>query len=411
MPAPPSGKILTVAVLLGAALLGPTDWLTAGLLLFGLANVLVAPPGTARVRAVAVLACLVLLMLGSGDVRLILVMLMLSIWPPVFMLAWAAADRTGPENDAALRAGPPGGQRARVSLAAIIVSVAIASIAYRVIVGHGLQQTAALFVGLPALLAIVVVFAVSPRSATGVACKAVTVGLLVSLLFLGEGILCIVMSAPLFYAVAVAVGLAADAARRRARAGRSGHTAVSCLAVLLVAPMSLEGVTGATALNRDEWVTETRIVHASVEAVERAMSGTPRFERAVPAYLRLGFPRPVAVRIDRAGPRPQWVVRFRGGEMRLDGVEPRAGDLTLQLEERRPGLARWRALSDDSHMTHFLDWREAIVRWETAGRNVTRVTWTLRYRRGLDPAWYFGPWERYAVRLAAAYLIESVATP
>jgi hypothetical protein len=42
---------------------------------------------------------------------------------------------------------------------------------------------------------------------------------------------------------------------------------------------------------------------------------------------------------------------------------------------------------------------------------VTRVTWTLRYRRGLDPAWYFGPWERYAVRLAAAYLIESVATP
>ena len=39
------------------------------------------------------------------------------------------------------------------------------------------------------------------------------------------------------------------------------------------------------------------------------------------------------------------------------------------------------------------------------------MRWTLRYRRLLDPAWYFGPWERYAVRLAAGYLIDTVATP
>ena len=95
---------------------------------------------------------------------------------------------------------------ARIALAALIGAVALASLAYRLLVDHGLQQTAALFVGIPALLAIVVVFAVSPRSATGVACKAVTVGLLVSLLFLGEGMLCVVMSAPLFYLIAVAIG-------------------------------------------------------------------------------------------------------------------------------------------------------------------------------------------------------------
>jgi hypothetical protein len=51
------------------------------------------------------------------------------------------------------------------------------------------------------------------------------------------------------------------------------------------------------------------------------------------------------------------------------------------------------------------------VTWEPIGRDATRVTWTLRYRRDLDPAWYFGPWERYATRLAAGYLIDAVATP
>jgi len=92
-------------------------------------------------------------------------------------------------------------------------------------------------------------------------------------------------------------------------------------------------------------------------------------------------------------------------------MEPRAGDLVLALEEARPGLLRWRAVSDSSHMTHFLNWRESIVRWEAIDAQTTRVTWTLNYRRGLDPAWYFGPIERYAVRLAAGYLIDAVATP
>ena len=39
------------------------------------------------------------------------------------------------------------------------------------------------------------------------------------------------------------------------------------------------------------------------------------------------------------------------------------------------------------------------------------MRWTLRYKRLLDPAWYFGPWERYAAKLTADYLIQTVATP
>src|SRR5262249_10838492 len=80
------------------------------------------------------------------------------------------------------------------------------------------------------------------------------------------------------------------------------------------------------------------------------------------------------------------------------------------LEEARPGFVRWRAVSDSSHLTHFLTWREVIVEWTPRDGTATNVTWTLCYLRGLDPAWYFGPWERYAVRLAAGYLIDAVAT-
>jgi hypothetical protein len=70
-------------------------------------------------------------------------------------------------------------------------------------------------------------------------------------------------------------------------------------------------------------------------------------------------------------------------------------------------------VSDESKVAHWLDWEYADVRWRPVDGNsgFTEVEWTLGYRRLLDPAWYFRPWERYAVRLAAGYLIQTNATP
>ena len=297
----------------------------------------------------------------------------------------------------------------RVALTAIILAVTAASITYRAVLSHGLQQSAALFIGVPVVLAIVVIFVANPESATGVACKAVTVGMLLSVLLLWEGFLCIVMAAPLFYLVAIVVSYPID---RRRRAERSARTLYSSLIVLIVAPMSLEGVTDLTTFDRRASVQVSKIVDASPADVEHALLDQPRFARALPAYLRAGFPRPIASRVERRGAAGlRWVITIRGGETFLNGTEPETGDLTLDLEEQRPGLVRWRAVSDTSHMSHFLTFRESVVVWEPIDSRTTRVTWTIRYDRGLDPAWYFGPMERYATHLAAGYLIDAVATP
>ena len=47
-------------------------------------------------------------------------------------------------------------------------------------------------------------------------------------------------------------------------------------------------------------------------------------------------------------------------------------------------------------MTHFLDWRAARVEWEAIDAQHDARDMDARYRRGLDPAWYFGPMEQYA---------------
>jgi hypothetical protein len=398
------GAAAGVIALVVAASLSPFhDGTWVLLLVFGVVNAIAPVRGTGWVRTAAVAATIVAL-LSPETTRIVTGVAIWLVWPPAFFAAWAI-DREARD----LADGPASDRRARLTTAGIIAAVAVASVAFRLIAGQGLQQTAALFVGLPALLAIVVVLFTQPRTAVGVACKAVTVGLLVSLVFLGEGLLCILMSAPLFFAVAIFAAMVIHRLRRRRE--HRAPTTLYTVALFALVPMSLEGVHDRVSFPRDEVVAVTRIVQAPADEVRRALFEVPRFDRALPPYLAAGFPHPTAAEIDASRARPRWIVHLRGGETRLNGQEPAPGRLVLDLVDERPGRLTWHAAADDSHMRHFLDWREATVSWQPIDARTTRVTWTLRYRRGLDPAWYFGPWQRYAVRLAAGYLIDTVATP
>ena len=48
------------------------------------------------------------------------------------------------------------------------------------------------------------------------------------------------------------------------------------------------------------------------------------------------------------------------------------------------------------------------LRWQALDNGKTRVEWTMHYERSLDPAWYFAPWERYAVRRSMEYLNDAL---
>jgi hypothetical protein len=207
------------------------------------------------------------------------------------------------------------------------------------------------------------------------------------------------MAAPLFYGVGVPIGLIVDWMRRRGKDER-WKTYVGLF--LLLAPMSLEGV--AWSLPRVQRVQAERLLNASPEAVEAALAAPPRFDRALPFYLRTGFPRPLPARGGGLSPGDLRILPFDGGE----GAP---GELILEVAARGPGFVRFHRVSDSSGLARFLDWQESEVRWEEVSPGVTRVRWTLGYERRLDPGWYFGPWQRYAAGLAAGGVIETVATP
>jgi len=297
------------------------------------------------------------------------------------------SDSDGVDSDRAERT-------ARASVMAIVVTLVVVSIAYRVLVVKHLEHTSLVFIGLPALAAVTLLHT-RPRTAIGTVNKVIAILLCMSGILFGEGLICILMAAPIFFLVGTVIGLIINRLT-----GGNWRGVVS----LVVVPLSLEGIVPSLAFDRDERVTVTRTVEATPDQIRLTLASTPRFDRTLPAFFRLGFPTPMHTSGEGLG---------IGDERRVMFAHRRhhTGALVLRVIAADSASVTFAVASDSSYITHWLSWHGSDVRWAPVGVGRTRLTWTLRYRRRLDPAWYFAPLERYGAGLAAGYLIETLATP
>ncbi len=280
----------------------------------------------------------------------------------------------------------------------ILIALSLAAGLYRMLAAHRLQTTSAALLGIPALLAVLVALTPKAKTVTGGIMKTTALMLLVVSPLLGEGWFCILLVSPLFFLVGGVIGFFADRARRDREAK------VLCLALVLL-PMSSEGVVPALTINREQTVEVSRTISAPSAEVAAALRKQPHLERSLPGLLRIGFPRPLAAEGDGLALGVFRTIRFSGAE----GAPP--GDLITRIVESRPGYVRSEAIADTSKLAHWMRWETSEVWWQPVDAAHTRVIWRIHYRRGLDPAWYFAPWERAAVRAAATYMIQAQATP
>jgi hypothetical protein len=166
---------------------------------------------------------------------------------------------------------------------------------------------------------------------------------------------------------------------------------------------SMEGVLPGFEFPREESVTVSRIVAVSADSMRASLARTPRFEAPLPLFFRLRFPRPAQATGSGLAIGDTRAILFTHA-----GHHP--GTLSFRVSSAGENSVTFTAVSDDSYLHHWLMWRGSDVTWSAVDATHTRVTWTSRYRRTLDPAWYFAPWERYGMKLAADYLITTAAT-
>ncbi len=261
------------------------------------------------------------------------------------------------------------------TVAVIAVALGLGTLVYRLLHTADLSESAALFIGIPSLMAFAAAFVALRLHAH---------------------------SAPLFYAVGIIIAVAIEAVRRLTRARR--HSSTLGLLVLPMLALSLEGVVPQLAVPRQATSVAERTLDATPEMVASALALSPHFDAPLDGVLGIGFPQPTAAVGSGLAIGDRRVVTFasRGGRQR---------ELVMAVAASGPGWVRFEPVSDATKIAEWLSWQSALVSWTEVGNGQTRVRWALTYERRLDPAWYFGPWESLVTTLAADYLIQSAATP
>ena len=117
-----------------------------------------------------------------------------------------------------------------------VLVLALVSISYRLLMDSGYGKSSALYVGIPALLAIGLSFLPNPRTITGSILLWTTLSMLAVGVLALEGLICILVALPFFLAIGFIVGIFIDRARARQDLAKTRLSLTIVLAFL-----SLEG--------------------------------------------------------------------------------------------------------------------------------------------------------------------------
>jgi hypothetical protein len=268
-------------------------------------------------------------------------------------------------------------------------------VCFLVTVRSGRANSALLFVVLPTVLA--AGLALTPgRTTHGAVFRLTTIGLLLAAVALHEGAICVVLAAPLVYAVAHGI----TALLRVARRSRT-------LPVLIPLPLLLVGIEGVQPdwrVNPEQSVAVHRVITAEPAALPGLLAAGPRPVPARALSLRLlGVPTPEHVHGAGLAPGDQWTFGYHGSS------HGPGGQIRTEITAAGPQEITFAVLEDTSITGRWVRMHDASVSWRPAGAGRTEVTLRIAYRRGLDPSWYFGPLQDRLMHAGAEQLLDMLA--
>lgn len=311
------------------------------------------------------------------------------------------------------------------------VSILIITVAAAVVMGGLLRSPFGtgpmLYVVVPFIISVVIYFIQHRRREPGINPSLSRHLLLATVVFLGasvlmmEGVICIAMFAPIYYAiVGISYSSSKSAAWRKQweenqrdlaeKEGREYDPKKDSMLRVVVLPVILfflatDGMLPQTTFPRDRTATYVTVTDQNIETLKTNMALPLELPRHHNWWLQM-FPGPDRI---KAGTLAQgdvhnlhftykrWIwSNFQKGEM--DVLIAEVGDRHIRTEITK----------NTSYLSHYMEIKGTDVRFTPLANGQTEVSLTVKYRRLLDPAWYFGPLQQFAADKSAEYLVKKI---
>jgi len=225
--------------------------------------------------------------------------------------------------------------------------------------------------------------------------------------FLFEGIICVLMFMPIYIFFA---GIAYALMPRDDQNGVDvGRTFDSHGAALIIALLSLEGISPTLSFERENTVTVTKTVNLSVEDIKFNLTQEIELSGDRSWFLSI-FPLPTEFEAGSLQQGDLHKLYFTYKRWGLDNFNAKNGETWVNLMEVTETKIRTEIIKDTSYISHYLTIHGSDLDLKPISDDQTEITLAIHYRRDLDPAWYFGPMQRAAITESAEYLIDNLMT-
>jgi len=263
-----------------------------------------------------------------------------------------------------------------------------------------------MYLGLPWLIAIVLALTAQYDEHSGGSpghpiVRGSVIVMLGSSFLIGEGIVCVLMFLPIFLLVAAIVSAVSNA--KLAGTNTKQHSVH--LIPLLIALCALEGTHPNLSFERQGSVTVRLDTALNQQQLWANLTQPMFFNRATPSGLAQLFPQPVRVDAQSFEVGAVHTVHYRYARWLWTNIHE--GSMQLRIDARTPDSVNARVINNTSYLANYLDVQRISVQIVkgTAGGN--QVAMRIDYRRTLDPAWYFSPLMRLALRGTANHIVRT----
>ena len=303
-------------------------------------------------------------------------------------------------------------KKKKIKLLSLLWMIALSTIVIRQLMFHNLDSTALLYVGVPFLIANLLLWFKPVQFGTKwhqVYASHMFSSLIIMLstsIVLFEGFICVLFFIPIYFVIVTIVffiGWLSDKYRQR-----KGPNIYSNVLPLLILLSALEGVSPEISYDRHNEVSIIRILNSSVKDIKQKLISPIEINKNE-NWLLTVFPMPYKIMAGSLNEGDIHKIYFRYNRWFFSNTH--YGSMSLRLVKVEEQYIETEFISDDSYISHYLKLKGTQIHLRPISESITEISLTIKYERLLDPAWYFDPLQEYAIEKTSDMLIAQVMTP
>lgn len=292
------------------------------------------------------------------------------------------------------------------TLVPILYVISLSAFGIRVLLGSSLGQGTLLYIATPFAISVLLFAVTRPAKREGLwwgylnHLRIATIVFLATSFLLMEGFICVLMFMPIYYLM-ITIGYIFTWLFRQKGQSRVNSFVLPAIIAVLIS----EGLLESTTIEREQSATYITTTDQNIAQLKENMAAPISFDKKRGWFLSI-FPLPDRIEAGSLGVGDVHRLHFTYKRWVWSNIHH--GTMDIRITDVQAQKIQTTITRNTAYLSHYMEIHGTEVLFTPLDNGGTQISLTVKYKRLLDPAWYFGPMQHLAAKQSAKYLVDTI---